>query len=296
MQIWPWFMKAPNAAAATAASISASSSTIIGALPPSSSKRRLEIFRRDLRDDAADPRRAGEIDPAHGGMADQHFDQGRGVFRRVGDDVEDARRQAGVAQAFGDQPMRARADFGGLQHHGVAAGQRQRDGADAEDDRRVPRRHAQHHARGLANGHGDAARLVRGDDFAGNLRGHGGRLAQHAGGEVDVEAGPAGGRPGFGRHQLDELRGLRRQKIGGFQQDRAPGIRAGGGPGREGGCGGVGRPLRIRDLGCRGAACDVTGDGVEAIERSAVRRRNILALEQQRDFVHGFLSSSVALR
>ena len=40
-------------------------------------QRRLEIFGRDLRDDAADPRRAGEIDPAHRGMADQHFDQGR---------------------------------------------------------------------------------------------------------------------------------------------------------------------------------------------------------------------------
>ena len=46
MQIWPWFMKAPNAAASTASSRSASSSTISGALPPSSSSDRLEIFRR----------------------------------------------------------------------------------------------------------------------------------------------------------------------------------------------------------------------------------------------------------
>ncbi len=38
---------------------------------------RLEIFRRDLRDDAADPRRAGEVDAAHGGMADQRLDQRR---------------------------------------------------------------------------------------------------------------------------------------------------------------------------------------------------------------------------
>jgi hypothetical protein len=37
MQIWPWFMNAPNAAASTAWSRSASSSTISGALPPSSS-------------------------------------------------------------------------------------------------------------------------------------------------------------------------------------------------------------------------------------------------------------------
>ncbi len=36
MQIWPWFMKAPKAAAFTASSRSASSSTMNGALPPSS--------------------------------------------------------------------------------------------------------------------------------------------------------------------------------------------------------------------------------------------------------------------
>ena len=41
MQIWPWFMKAPKAAARTAASRSASSSTMNGALPPSSSSTRL---------------------------------------------------------------------------------------------------------------------------------------------------------------------------------------------------------------------------------------------------------------
>ena len=227
-----------------------------------------QMFRCDLRDDPADAGRAGEIDPAHGGMRDQRFDRLGGILGRIGHDVDDARRKAGVAQAVGDQPMRAGADFRGLQNDRVAAGERQRDGAHAEDDRRVPRRHAQHDAGGLANCHRDAARLVGGDHFAGDLRGHASRFTQHAGGKVDVEAGPAGGRAGFGCHQLDELRCLRRQQIGGFQQDRAPGIRAGGGPGREGGCGGVGRALRIRDLGCRGAACDVAGDGVEAIERS----------------------------
>jgi hypothetical protein len=51
MQIWPWFMKAPNAAALTASSRSASSSTISGALPPSSSRHGLEVLGRALGDD-----------------------------------------------------------------------------------------------------------------------------------------------------------------------------------------------------------------------------------------------------
>ena len=37
MQIWPWFMKAPNTAASTACAISASDSTISAALLPNSS-------------------------------------------------------------------------------------------------------------------------------------------------------------------------------------------------------------------------------------------------------------------
>ena len=70
-------------------------------------------------------------------------------------------------------------------------------GAHAENDRRIPRRDAEHDADRLAHRHRDAARLVGRDHLAGDLRGHRRGLAQHAGGEMDVEAGPAGGRAGL---------------------------------------------------------------------------------------------------
>ena len=60
---------------------------------------RLQIFRRDLGDDPADVGRAGEIDAPDRGMVDQRLDQRRRILRRVGDDVDDARRQPGLAKA-----------------------------------------------------------------------------------------------------------------------------------------------------------------------------------------------------
>ena len=223
-------------------------------------------------------------------MGDQRFDQLGRVLRRIGQDVEHAGRQAGIAQAFGDQAVGARANFGGLQDHGVAAGERQRHRAHAEDHRRVPRRHAQHDAGRLAHRHGDAARLVGGDDFARDLRGHRRRLAQHAGGEMHVEAGPAGGGAGLGRHQLGELLCLRSEDVGGFQEDRAARVRAGGRPGRKGGGRGVGGALGVGDLGCGSAAGDIAGDRVEAVEGGAVGGGDVLVFEQEGDFVHGVSS------
>ena len=289
MQIWPWFMKAPNAAAATAASISASSSTIIGALPPSSSKAGLRYFAATcamMRPTRVEPvkltrRTAGwpiSISIRAGASSGAlvmtlRTPGGRPASRRhsaisrcVPGQISEAFSTTVLPQASGSamaRTPRMTGAFHGAMLSTTPAGWRT---AIAMQP-------------GLSEGMTSPEICVVID----------GGLAQHAGGEVDVEAGPAGGRAGFGRHQLDELRRLRRQQIGGLQQDRAAGIRAGGGPGREGGGGGVGRPLCIRDLGRGGAAGDVAGDGVEAIEGRAVRCRDILALEQQRDFVHGFL-------
>ena len=71
MQIWPWFMNAPKAAAFTASSRSASSSTSNGALPPSSRRHGLQVFGRALGDDLAHRGGAGEVHAPHGRMGDQ---------------------------------------------------------------------------------------------------------------------------------------------------------------------------------------------------------------------------------
>ena len=84
-----------------------------------------------------------------------------------------------------------------LEDHGVAAGQRRGDGAHAQDDRRVPRRDAQHHAGRLAQAHGQRARHVGGNHLAADLRGQRRRFADHAGGQHHVEAGPHAGGAGL---------------------------------------------------------------------------------------------------
>ena len=55
---------------------------------------RLQVPAAVLGDDPADPGRAGEVDAPDGRVVDQRLDDLRGVVRRIGDDVDDALRQA----------------------------------------------------------------------------------------------------------------------------------------------------------------------------------------------------------
>ena len=188
-----------------------------------------------------------------------------------------------------------RADLGRLEHHRVAAGERHGDRAHAEDDRRVPRRDAEHDAGRLADRHGDAARLVGRDDLAGDLRGHRGGLAQHAGGEVHVEMGPAGGGAGLGRHQRDESAApstpAGRRPSAGWRAARSGRLRTR--PGR--------RPRRRRRRACASATGAAAARlatspviGLSAVEGRAVRRRRRRLLSISRDdVVHGMSSPQV---
>src|SRR5438094_101144 len=101
---------------------------------------------------------AGSTMPASGASAPAAR---RGaVLGRVGDDVDDTGREAGVDEHLADQAMQGRAQLGRFQDHRVAAGERHRDGARAEDDRGVPGRDADHHAAGLAYAHRERAWYV----------------------------------------------------------------------------------------------------------------------------------------
>ena len=199
MQIWPWFMKAPKAAAVD---------RLVEVGVVEHDQRRLAAEFEQHRLQVLAPRSAAMIRPTRvepvklmrrtAGCAISASTTAGASSGALVTTLTHAVGQAGLAQRFDDQPVRARADFRGLQDHGVAAGQRHGDGAHAEDDRRVPRRDAEHHAGRLAHRHGDAAGLVGRDHLAGDLGGHRRRLAQHAGGQHDVEAGPAGGGAGLG--------------------------------------------------------------------------------------------------
>ena len=191
MQIWPEFMNAPKLAASAAASRSASASTTCGALPPSSSRQRLRCsahFIAMICPTFEEPvkftrRTAGW---AISSSTTSGASPGAWMIRLIAP----AGRPAS-ASARDDRGVRARALLGRLEHDGVAVGQRRRDRARGEDHRRVPRRHADHDAGGLADAHGERAGHVGGDDLADHRVGLRRRLAQHPRREVAVEHPPA---------------------------------------------------------------------------------------------------------
>ena len=190
-------------------------------------------------DELADLGGAGEVHAAGRGVRDQLVDDVGGVVGRVDDQVDGAGGQAGVDERADDRGVRARALLGGLQHDGVAVGERGRDRAGAEDHRRVPGRHADDDPRGLADAHGERARHVGGDDLADHgVRLRGG-LAQHAGGEVAVEHAPPERAADLLGHDAGDVgRGLH-QLVGGGVEERAALARGRGRPAGEGRGGGV---------------------------------------------------------
>jgi hypothetical protein len=176
-------------------------------LAPQLEQHPLQMAPGVLGDDPAHRARAGEVDPAGGRVRDELLDHVGGVGGIVGDQVDRTGRHAGVLQRAGDCGVGARTVLRRLEHHRVAAGQRRGHGASGQDDRRVPGRDAHHDAGGLAHSHRQLARHVRGDHLAGDPVGLGRRLAQHAGGELDVERAPAEGGAGLVGHDRGDLLG-----------------------------------------------------------------------------------------
>ncbi len=240
-------------------------------------------------DDPADAGRAGEIDTAYRRMRDQRLDDLPRILRRIGNGIQHAFRQAGLMQGIDDEPVRARADFRGLHHHGVAAGKRRGDRTDTQDDGRVPRRHGKHDAGRLADGHCKAAGPVGRDHLAGDLRRHRRRLAQHVGGKTDVEHRPARRGTGLLGHCSNEFRRLRLQPVGGGHQQLTALARACCGPGRKclgGDIGGLTRVIHRRRGDFRG---NLTGNRVHPLEIASVGRFHFGIVDLQAQYAHAVL-------
>ena len=101
-----------------------------------------------LADDLADFRGAGEGDLLDAGMVDD----GRARFRSAGHDVDDALRHAGALADLGEQDGGQRREFGRLQHHRAAGGQRRRDLPGQHQQREIPRDDLADDADGLVAG------------------------------------------------------------------------------------------------------------------------------------------------
>ncbi len=195
---------------------------------------RLEVARRGFRDQPPGAGRAGEADAPHRRVRDQRLDHLAGVLRRIGHHVDDAVRQAGVAQRGADQPMGRRTELGGLEDHGVAAGERHRDRPHAEDDRRVPRRDAEHDAGRLPHRHGRCGR-ARSDGITSPViwvvMAAASRSMPAA--SRTLNSHQAGGGADLGHHRLGEVFGARLDHVGGGKKHGAPLARAQRRPGGE---------------------------------------------------------------
>ena len=106
-----------------------------GDLPPSSSESFLPVPAVALR-----MMRPTSVEPVNATLSTSSCSTIAAPVRAVaGDDVDDARRQAGLDADFGEGERGERREFGGLQHHRIAAGERRRDLPGEHQQRKVPR-------------------------------------------------------------------------------------------------------------------------------------------------------------
>ncbi len=229
-------------------------------------QRRLQLAGRLFGDDPTDAGRAGEVDATHRGVLDQRRDHLGGLLGGVADHVDHTLAEPRLDQHFADQLMSRRALLRSLENHRVAAGQRGSHGPRTEDDRRVPRRNAQHRAARHAHAHRQAAGHVGRNHLATHLGGQARRLAQHAGGDHHVEAGPARRGAGLGDHPFDERVLARLHQLGGLEQLGTPLAGAALRPGLEGLAGGTRRGLGILDRGRGGASDGLAAQRIGAFE------------------------------
>ena len=132
---WPWLKKMPLTMPSTAWSIGASSNTMLAALPPSSSVSFLPVPATERAIALPDLGGAGEGDLVDVGVLDERA----AGLARAGDDVDDARREVGLLADLGEEQRGERRGLGGLEHHGVAGGERRRDLPRQHEQREVPR-------------------------------------------------------------------------------------------------------------------------------------------------------------
>ncbi len=147
----------------------------------------------------------------------------RGVLGRVGDEVDGALRQARLAEAL---RRSARGCAGSSPSALNTTVLPQASGIATE---RTPRMIGAFHGAidritptGWRIAMASRARPVGGDHLAGDLRRHRRRLADHVGGEPDIEMGPVRRAAGLGDHRGGEVVDLRLEDVGGLEEELPP--------------------------------------------------------------------------
>ncbi len=178
----------------------------------------LEVLPCLLGDDAAYFRGAGEIHAARFGIGDEFVDYIGGIGRGVGNDIDHALREARFLENFGDCEVSARGFFRCFEYDRVAVGDRDRDGAHAENHGRVPGRDADNYADCLARGHRNGIGKIGGNYFADEAVGLRGGFAKKSCCEDAIEHAPAEGFAGFFGGDACDLGLMRVENVGRFEQ------------------------------------------------------------------------------
>src|SRR5438477_1114334 len=187
-------------------------------------------------DNAANSAGACERDELHARVVEEDFGKGSAV---AGNDIEDAGGNTGTRENFGELEADERGFLRGLEDHGIAAGEREGNFFQRENDGKVEGRDAGDDTQRPANRQRDHAGNVGRKNVAVNAARFTGDGTDQIGGERNFEVGFAEGGTGFVDEQFDHFVGSFLKFIGRTHEDGFALRRNGGGPGFFGGVSGI---------------------------------------------------------
>ena len=200
---------------------------------------------------------------------------------RAGDNIDDPRRNAGLAHQLADPERAQRSELRRLEDDGVARGEGRAHLPAAEHQWEIPRDDRSNDTEGLADDIVEETRFHR-DDIALQLVGYPAEIAKCGGRPDDVEVTAVANRmTGVQALEPGQLVGVRLNQIGQSEEDPAAGRRPEGRPSGEGR-----RRRRHRSVDVNLArSCDATNEGavmrVDRFERRPVERVDEFPADEQ---------------
>ena len=203
------------------------------------------------------------------------------------DDLQDSVGQAGLLHQFREHQRHGRIALGGLEDEGVSGGDGRAELPHRDHGGEVERRDAGGHAERLAQG-------IHVDAGAGAV----GELAFQQVRRADAELGDLEPADHVARRVGQRLAVLAAERLGEFvhvaveegnelHQDAGAALGVGRAPHRLGGLGALYGGVEFGGGGERHAGLDLAGGGVEDVGEAAGRARDMFAVDEMREVVHG---------
>ncbi len=275
-QTWPALQTRLSTTVCAASSTSASAKMICGDLPPSSSVTGVRLLGRGDHHGAARRLGAGEGDAVDALVLDEPR---AGLCAEAGDDVHDARRQARTRERLGQQQRAERRLLGRLGDDGVAGGERRREAAGEDLERRVERQDDRADAPRLALGVVEEP-LPERDHVAADLVRETAVELEVARGRLDVALDRGQRQAAVERPERRELPDLVADLPGARDQQAATVGGAGAPPRVERGPRRLDCAIDVGRLAARNVGEVLSGRGIDDGELLAVDRSDALAADQ----------------